>query len=40
MGYTMAVDCCLKMAMPLFSMRVVLELVIVRGTALDAAKEG
>jgi hypothetical protein len=37
MGYTMAVGCCLKMVMPLFPMHVILELAIVRGTAL---KEG
>jgi hypothetical protein len=40
MGYTMAVGCYLKMVMSLFPTRVLLELVIVRVTALDASKEG
>jgi hypothetical protein len=39
-GYTMAVGCCFMMVMTLFPMRVILDLGIVRGTALDAAKEG
>jgi hypothetical protein len=40
MGYTMAIGCCAKVEMPLFPTHVILELAIVRGVALDAAKEG
>ena len=40
MGDSMAVGCCLEMTMPLFPTSVILELGVVRGTALDAADKG